>query len=99
MHLCLDAFLQAQLALGQHLGFDVRAQVARDRIDGLVFLFNPQREGWPHDCSCDSLWAIVRQKHQRSENRDQRSLRGYTRLSKWRPAILAGGLQSAVWTG
>ena len=49
VHLGLDAFLQAQLADGEHLGFDVGAQVARDRIDGLVLLFNTQGEGWPHD--------------------------------------------------
>ena len=48
VHLGLDALLQAQLALRQHLGLDVRAQIARDRVDGLVFLFNAEREGWPH---------------------------------------------------
>jgi hypothetical protein len=48
MHLGLDAFLQAQLACGEHLGFDVGAQIARHRVDGLVLLFNAEREGGAH---------------------------------------------------
>jgi hypothetical protein len=48
VHLRLDALLEAHLAGGQHLGFDVGAQVARDRIDGLVLLFDAQGERRPH---------------------------------------------------
>jgi hypothetical protein len=29
----------------------VRAKIARDRVDGLIFLFDAEREGWPHGCS------------------------------------------------
>ena len=60
VHFCFDALLQAQLAHGQHLGLDVGAQIARDGIDGLVFLFNAEGEGWAHDASEDEeLGAIV----------------------------------------
>ncbi len=48
MHLGLDALLQTQFALREHLGLDVRAQIARDRVDGLVFLFDAEREGRAH---------------------------------------------------
>ena len=51
---CISALTRScrrSLALGQHLGLDVRAQVARDRIDGLVFLFDAEREGGAHGCS------------------------------------------------
>ena len=48
VHLGLDALFQPPLALGQHLGRDVRAQIARHRIDGLVFLFNADRERRTH---------------------------------------------------
>ena len=58
MHLGLDALLEAQLAHGQHLGLDVGAQVAGDRIDGLVFLFDAEGEGRPHGWD---LGTIVRQ--------------------------------------
>ena len=43
MHLRLHPLLQPQLARGQHFRFDMRAQIARHRIDGLVFLFNAKR--------------------------------------------------------
>ncbi len=59
VHLGLDALLQAQFAHGQHLGLDMRAQVARDGIDGLVFLFNAEREGWPHDASGEEGLAVI----------------------------------------
>jgi hypothetical protein len=58
MHLGLDAFLQAHLSGGQHLGLDVRAQVAGDRVDGLVFLFDAEREGWTHGAPGNSVWQL-----------------------------------------
>ena len=68
MHLGLDAFLQTELALRKHLGFDVGAEVARDRVDGLVLLFNAEREGWTHGVASEQLAAIVRE--QGSGNRE-----------------------------
>ena len=50
VHLGLDALFEAELALGEHLGRDVRAQIAGHRVDGLVFLFDAEREGWAHVC-------------------------------------------------
>ncbi len=44
VHLGLHALVQEQLALLDDFGVDVRAQIARDRIDGLVFLFDPDGE-------------------------------------------------------
>ena len=44
MHLRLHPLLQNHLALLQNLGVNVRAQVARDRINGLVLFFNPDSE-------------------------------------------------------
>ena len=44
VHLRLDALFHAELALGDDLGMNVRAQVARDRINGLVLFFNPDSE-------------------------------------------------------
>ncbi len=41
VHLGLHALFQPQLALGQHLGRNVRAKVAGLRVDRLVLLFNP----------------------------------------------------------
>jgi hypothetical protein len=41
------ALVQQQLAVRQHLGADVRTQVAGDGIDGLVFLFNADRNPAP----------------------------------------------------
>ena len=40
VHLGLDALFEAELALGEHLGRDVRAEVAGFGVDGLVFLFD-----------------------------------------------------------
>jgi hypothetical protein len=40
MHLGFDALFKAQLALGEHLGRDVRTEIAGFRVDGLVFLFD-----------------------------------------------------------
>ena len=48
VHLGLDPLLQQQFALLDNLGVDVRAQIARDRINGLVFLFNPDGESRKH---------------------------------------------------
>ena len=48
VHLRLHPLLQAQLALLQHLRLDMRAQIPRHRIDGLVLLFNAKRERWAH---------------------------------------------------
>ena len=44
VHLRLDALGQQRLALLHDLGVDVRAQVARLGIDGLVFLFDSDAE-------------------------------------------------------
>ena len=43
MHLRLDAFFQKHFAVGQNL-LNVRAQLARLRIDDLKFLFDSERE-------------------------------------------------------
>ena len=48
VHLRLDPLLQEQLALLDDLRVDVRAQIARDRIDGLIFLFDPDGESRKH---------------------------------------------------
>src|SRR6201994_2519780 len=48
VHLRLAAFLEPALAFGQQLRLDMRAQVARYRINGLVLLFNAERERWAH---------------------------------------------------
>jgi hypothetical protein len=40
MHLGFDALFEAQLALRQHLGGDVRTQIPSFRIDGLVLFFD-----------------------------------------------------------
>jgi hypothetical protein len=40
VHLGLDALFEAELSLGEHFGLDVGAQVAGDRVDGLIFLFD-----------------------------------------------------------
>src|SRR5581483_7448768 len=48
MHLGLDALLKAQLSLRQHLGLDVRPQIACFRINSLILLLNAQRKRWPH---------------------------------------------------
>ena len=64
VHLGLDPLLQEQFALLDNLGVNVRAQVARDRIDGLVFLFNPDgesSEAWPAFLKAGTLVpAIIR---------------------------------------
>ncbi len=70
VHLGLDALLKAHLALRKHLGLDVGAQVARDRVDGLVFLFNAEREGWPHGMTSGQLGAIVLQGIRNGRTRD-----------------------------
>ena len=44
VHLGLDALVELPLALGNDLGVDVRAEIKRDRIDRLVFLFDADRE-------------------------------------------------------
>ncbi len=49
MHLRLDALFHPQLALSNDLGMDVRAQIARDGIDGLVLLFDPDSECGFHE--------------------------------------------------
>ena len=48
VHLGLHPLLQEQLALFDDLRVDVRAQIARDRIDGLIFLFDPDGESRQH---------------------------------------------------
>ncbi len=48
VHLGLDPLLQKQLALLDYFGVDVGAQVARDRINGLIFLFDPDGERRKH---------------------------------------------------
>jgi hypothetical protein len=40
--------LQKQFALLDNLGVDVGAQIARDRINGLVFLFDANGESRKH---------------------------------------------------
>ena len=45
VHLGLHLLLHPPLALVDDLGGDVRAQVERDGIDRLVFLFDPDGEG------------------------------------------------------
>ena len=40
VHLGFDALFEAELALGEHLGRDVRAEIAGLGVDGLVFLFD-----------------------------------------------------------
>jgi hypothetical protein len=40
VHLGFDSLFEAKLALGEHLGRDVRAEVACFRVDGLIFLFD-----------------------------------------------------------
>ena len=40
VHLGFDALFEAELALGEHLRRDVRAEVAGFGVDGLVFLFD-----------------------------------------------------------
>ena len=49
MHLGLDALVELPLALGDDLGVDVRPQVEGRRIDGLVFLLDPDGEGRLHE--------------------------------------------------
>ena len=51
MHLGLDALLQGELALFDDFGVDVRTQIAGFRVDGLVFLFNSERESRSHRCT------------------------------------------------
>ena len=55
MHLGLDALLEPPLAFGEHLCLDVRTQIARHRIDGLVLLFNAERERWAHSATLQML--------------------------------------------
>jgi hypothetical protein len=45
MHLGLHPLLQQQLTLLDDLSVDVGAQIARDRINGLILLFDPDGEG------------------------------------------------------
>jgi hypothetical protein len=40
VHFGFDALFEAELSLGEHLGRDVRAEIAGLGVDGLVFLFN-----------------------------------------------------------
>ncbi len=62
VHLRLHPLLQPHLAHGQHLGLDVRAQIAGDRVNGLVLLFNAERERWAHMRLLRGvLWEIVDQ--------------------------------------
>ena len=44
----LDALLQEELALFQNFGVNVRSQIAGDRIDCLILLFNPDGKGRRH---------------------------------------------------
>ena len=48
VHLGLHALLQHELALFDDLGVDVRAQIPRFRVDGLIFLFDTERESRSH---------------------------------------------------
>ncbi len=52
VHLSLDPLLQEQLALLDDLGVDVGAQIARDRINGLIFLFDPDGEAMQVTAGC-----------------------------------------------
>ena len=51
VHLGLDALFEPKLSLREHLGRDVRAEIAGLRIYGLVLLFDAQGERWPHAVS------------------------------------------------
>ena len=62
VHFSLNALLQAEFALGKHFGFDVGAQIACYRVDGLVFLFNAERERRAHGMTSVVLVGIVRQR-------------------------------------
>ena len=48
VHLGFHPLLQEQLALFDNLRVDVGAQIARDRINGLIFLFDPDGESRKH---------------------------------------------------
>src|SRR5581483_2078109 len=48
VHLRLDLLLQPHLSIFQDFGMYVRAQVAADRVDGLVFLFDSDGESGQH---------------------------------------------------
>src|SRR6202011_1569421 len=48
MHLRLHGFLELHLALRDNLRVDVRPQIARDRVDGLIFFFDTDREAGSH---------------------------------------------------
>src|ERR1700757_4054982 len=60
MHLCLDALLEPTLAFGQQLRLDMRAQITRYRINGLVLLFDAEREGWAHDARLQMIDVTLR---------------------------------------
>src|ERR1035437_1855614 len=50
MHLGLYRFLELDLALSNDLGINVRAQIARHRIDGLILFLDTDGEAWAgHD--------------------------------------------------
>ena len=57
---CISAFTRSckqQLALFDDFRVDVRAQIARDRIDGLILLFDPDRESRMHGCPSGGMLA------------------------------------------
>src|ERR1700750_1210581 len=60
MHLRLDALLKPTLAFGQQLRLDMRAQITRYRINGLVLLFDAEREGWAHDARLQMIDVTLR---------------------------------------
>src|ERR1035438_215988 len=61
VHLRLDRFVQRQLGFGENLRCDVRAQIARLRIDRLIFLFDADAEAWPLHLliPCSLAWPPV----------------------------------------
>src|SRR5690349_2237048 len=67
MHLGFHLLVQQGPALGQNLRADMRPQVPRRRIDGLIFLFDSDVE--------TRLWKILVRHIDSYRNADQRSSR------------------------
>jgi hypothetical protein len=59
VHLSLNPFLQKQFSFFDNLGVDMRAQVARNRIYGLVFLFDPDGESRKHGYGPSGGWLAA----------------------------------------
>ena len=58
VQLGLDALFEADFALGEHLGGDVRAQVAGFGVDGLILLFDAEGKGGSHGELRTTSWLI-----------------------------------------